>query len=303
MNLYRQCLRKSRGRSHWSTVKPCQRMLSKLLLAYPIRRSLLQHLSAYDVAKLDAALGGVLEDNERDEYLNPGRDLFWYHSEIVDLMGKQLSILLFGRDVPLLEQRLHDPEAYHKTYGRKRRLQIYLVGACPLYNTTRETLMQMLKLSVAKDPNKLRIWMDRYELRRLRQEHNGHELQDTKNFLLAFAAPRDLPFQLDEGGWYLVPAVPDPFIDLRVYVPSFRDRLYEVVDLPHRDLFRVAVGSSHARVLLAILETLRLCAGKGCLSGLHLLTSSGIAPRSIRPTGSSVLLNLGPYFSSVEILY
>jgi hypothetical protein len=45
--------------------------LFDLLIPYETRRELLRNLSAYDVAKLDAVLGGFLDPKERDVYLNP----------------------------------------------------------------------------------------------------------------------------------------------------------------------------------------------------------------------------------------
>jgi hypothetical protein len=50
--------------------------LLAILIPYEIRKSLLQYLSAYDVAKLEECLGYFLDPRERAMYLDPMRDLF-----------------------------------------------------------------------------------------------------------------------------------------------------------------------------------------------------------------------------------
>jgi hypothetical protein len=47
-----------------------------ILILYKIRKSLLQYLSAYNVAKLDKCLGHFLDPGERAMYLDLMRDLF-----------------------------------------------------------------------------------------------------------------------------------------------------------------------------------------------------------------------------------
>lgn len=60
--------------------------LLDLFIPYETRKALLQYLSAYDVARLDLSLNHILDDYERELYLDPARDLIWNLGEAKSLM-------------------------------------------------------------------------------------------------------------------------------------------------------------------------------------------------------------------------
>lgn len=56
--------------------------LFDLFVPYPVRKQMLQSLSAYDIAKVGMVLGRFLDSGERELYLNPIRDLIWDLAEV-----------------------------------------------------------------------------------------------------------------------------------------------------------------------------------------------------------------------------
>ena len=51
--------------------------LKNVLIAYEARKAVFSCLSAFDIAKLDLALGHILDESERTKYFNPVRDIIW----------------------------------------------------------------------------------------------------------------------------------------------------------------------------------------------------------------------------------
>ncbi|KAF1999277.1 hypothetical protein P154DRAFT_232822 [Amniculicola lignicola CBS 123094] len=108
-----------------------RRSLMDVLIPYDTRKEVLSWLSAFDIAKLDLVLEHILDQTERQVYLNPMRDIIWNKSLMNALVLEGMKLILCGDDVRLLHQRLHDTKSYLQVHGHKRRLQIYLVGLCP----------------------------------------------------------------------------------------------------------------------------------------------------------------------------
>ena len=71
-----------------------------MLVPYDSRRKILSSLSAFDIAKLDLALGRVLDKTESCTYLNPVRDIIWNTSEMSNLIKEGMKLIICGNDVP-----------------------------------------------------------------------------------------------------------------------------------------------------------------------------------------------------------
>ncbi|PSN58743.1 hypothetical protein BS50DRAFT_442640, partial [Corynespora cassiicola Philippines] len=206
--------------------------LLEVLTPYETRKTIFDHLSAYDTAKLDMALGGVLDDAERKRYLNPVRDLIYDVPAMDSLLQDGMKLMLFGADVAFLQQRLHNTKDYLKHYGHKRKLQVYLLGSFPIHSSTSPILDKVIEFSINGEPSKSRVFTDKTQLKRMKQRLWMHDWGVDKTFLMAFGAPASLFKGETKGFWYKVPGVPDGQTDLRVYVPCYQDRIWGRVRVP-----------------------------------------------------------------------
>ena len=93
--------------------------LLRILTQYPIRKPVLDYLSAYDVAKLNAYLGDFLTATDKTTWLNPMRDLFWDVAVIERLLQEGLELVLLGNDLSVLGQRLRRAVSRTITADRK----------------------------------------------------------------------------------------------------------------------------------------------------------------------------------------
>ncbi|KAF2182664.1 hypothetical protein K469DRAFT_495723, partial [Zopfia rhizophila CBS 207.26] len=207
-----------------------------ILVPYEPRKTLMQYLSAFDVAKLDLSLNHVLDDSERQAYLNPIRDLIWNTSEMDALIKEGMKLILLGNDVPSLQKRLNNTRKYLKRYGHERRLQIYLVGVFPIQGKTEESFERMLRFSFDGEPSKSRIIMDKRQLYTVRRTISDNNQGLRKHFLMAFSVPA----HHHNGFWYKVPNIPDTTIDLRVYIPCFYDRMCGEIRVPPLEIPRIS---------------------------------------------------------------
>lgn len=125
--------------SSYAAHTTAERRLCRLLSCYPIRKQIVQGLSAYDVAKLLHVLGDKLSvlgdklsdfgEEERAAYLNPLRDIF-ANDEMLDLkdkVGKGFEITLIGRDLRWWVERLQDVQGYGETSDYDRVLKVWFV--------------------------------------------------------------------------------------------------------------------------------------------------------------------------------
>jgi hypothetical protein len=210
-----------------------------LLCLPPIRRRVLDSVSAFDAAKLDNLQLCVLTTTEKKRYLKPLRDLVWDVPAVESLSREGMKLTLLGDSAYALEQRLHATERYLNSHGHGR-LAIYLLGTFPTSAPTVTTLDPLINFSTTGNSSPVRSYGDKYQLKRIRA------LTDTnaeRVFVMSFSAPMRATASPIKGSWYKVDDVPDHTVDLWVYVPSFRDRLREEVRLTPLDMLRIVRAS------------------------------------------------------------
>jgi hypothetical protein len=209
--------------------------LFDLFIPYEIRQRLLQSLSAYDVAKLNAVLGGFLDRREREVYLSPIRDLIWDTTELRTLEAFGMRLLLIGNDTSALQERVRRPIEYIRNHGHARKLQIYLVGHFPVMCKTTGIRDRLIKFTLSKPPKEGSLFLDTLQAQRIKHMVTDDGLSSDAQFIMSFgASTRANEFQ---GFWLGIPDIPDPTIDLRVYVPSCKDRVLGEVQLSCRETF------------------------------------------------------------------
>jgi hypothetical protein len=192
-----------------------------VLTRYEARKVLLQYLSAFDAAKLDS-LYSFLSDREKELYLNPVRDLIWNLSEMESLQGEGLRLILLGADALALQKRIRNPGKVHNS----RRLQIYLIGTFPFQNKNTNTIDRMLEFNIDGRLSRSSVLRDQVELERIER----YDPDSIRPFLMGFAVAAFC--KTARGSWHRVRDVPDRTVDLRVYVPSFQDRVLDEIRIP-----------------------------------------------------------------------
>jgi hypothetical protein len=230
--------------------------LLAILIPYEIRKSLLQYLSAYDVAKLDECLGHFLDPRERAMYLDPMRDLFWDVADIQTLLRAGMEFILLGNDTSALVQRLHDTKKYLRRYS-KRKLHVFLVGFFPFQGQDSHTLERLMAFSLNRAPSNIRLFTDKYHLKRMRA---SHDLNAIRKFIIAFGAPTMSPKGSNTGFWHKVPNIPDATVELRVYVPSYDDRVNEEVTVSRREVLQLHRCVSR-NLVYEIANLFKVCVG------------------------------------------
>jgi hypothetical protein len=169
-----------------------------LLALCPIRRRILNYISAFDAAKLDSLQLCVLTRPERRIYLKPLRDLVWNVPEVETLSEEGMKLTLLGDSAYALEQRLHATQRYLDSHGNDR-LQIYILGTFPIFTPTTSTLDRLVGFSTTGVSNFMRFFGDKYQLRRICATTNaGAE----RTFLMSFSAPMRLSAKNGKGLWY-----------------------------------------------------------------------------------------------------
>jgi hypothetical protein len=212
-----------------------------LLALWPIRRRILNYISAFDAAKLDSMQLCVLTRPERRIYLKPLRDLVWNVPELERLSQEGMKLTLLGDSAYALEQRLHATQRYLDSHGNGR-LQVYILGTFPIFTPSTSTLDRLLGFSTTGVSNLLRSFGDKYQLRRICATTNADA---ERTFLMSFSAP--MRVSAKTGKWYRVDDVPDQTVELWVYVPSFSDRLREEVRFTPLDILRISRAKSMFR--------------------------------------------------------
>jgi hypothetical protein len=261
--------------------------LFNIFVPYPVRQQILQSLSAYDVAKIDIVLGGFLDPEERKHYLNPIRDLVWDVDEVRALEAYGLRLLLIGNDTSALQQRLQDPQHYIRTYGHSRKLQIHLVGSCPVVARTTEIQDRLVNASLFGAPSAYSVFEDTIQIGRMKDNVINDGLSADTIFMLSFGASTQATKR--QGIWRHVPIVPDLTVDLRLYVPSFDDRQSGEIKFPYRESLRLSGCVLRKSWLLSYLaDVLCMCLDLHTLS-VACLTSSGV--QAVRPCGRFWLQN------------
>lgn len=192
--------------------------LMDLLIPYECRKGVLQHLSAWDVAKLDLCLDSVLDERERRIYLNPVRDLFQDITELGIMIKAGMKLVLIGNDVVHLQLRQACPARYARREGPNERLQIFLLGMFPAQVSNPRLVEKMMQFCVGKHADQSRVDYDKASLAEVRTRHPNHM------FLMSFGIPV-IGGRLEHRGFWYSAETPDKTIDLKVYVPCIQDRL------------------------------------------------------------------------------
>ncbi|XP_014553197.1 hypothetical protein COCVIDRAFT_40756 [Bipolaris victoriae FI3] len=197
--------------------------LRYLLFLSPIRRRILDSVSAFDVAKLVNLKLCILTAKEKEKYVKPIRDLVWDVPAVERLSQEGMKLMLLGDGAYALEQRLHATERYLNSH-RNGRLAIYLLGTFLVFTPTATTLDLLVEFSTTGHSNLVRFHCDKYQLGRVRAVS---DIDAKGDFLMSFRS------------WYKVDDVLDRTVDLWVYVPSLRDRLCKEVRLTPLDVLRM----------------------------------------------------------------
>ncbi|KAF1964750.1 hypothetical protein BU23DRAFT_425538, partial [Bimuria novae-zelandiae CBS 107.79] len=201
---------------------------------YDARKRILQHLSAWEIAKLNVCLGHVLDDRELTAYIRPFRDLFFDEKEMEYLVAEGMKLVLLGNDVPLLRKRLQDPVSYLKRGRTEKTLQIYLLGVFPVQLRNKHMLHRMLAFGIHERPDLARFDYDKVAFKAIQKRGPKEKL-----FMISFGVPFTGGRIEDRGFWHRVEA-PDVFVDLKVYVPCFRDRALGEVMVQPSELSRLS---------------------------------------------------------------
>ncbi|KAF2007868.1 hypothetical protein P154DRAFT_10817 [Amniculicola lignicola CBS 123094] len=272
-----------------------RRSLMDVLIPYDTRKEVLSWLSAFDIAKLDLVLEYILDQTERQVYLNPVRDIIWNKSLMNALVLEGMKLILCGNDVPLLHQRLHDTKSYLQAHGHKRRLQIYLVGLCPFPEDMALANDRILSFSVGKDRCDDRIWNDRRELERMLQVFSVYSLSSSAGFLMSFGTPIQKLIRPSASTWYPEPDLPDRMIDLKIYVPSYSARLHGEVSLP-RSVIPGLFGFAYRKTCLLRLFTMytRIVTNKVQLPHISYLTPTGLRDPRKESEEGTMRFHFGP---------
>lgn len=261
----------------------------------------MQLLSAFDCAKLDNALGGVLDASEKNTYIDYVRDLFWHDSSIQYLRRRGLQLLLLGKDVPVLKERLQHPG--HITFS-KRRLHVYMVGLFPLHGQLTPLAHKALRTSIEPTPSMLRVRHDEYILEDMLTKSEDAFWEVERYFILSFAVPMALDRRDSRGVWHRVSRSPDELLELHTYVPSFQNRWNDVVTLPLSAVTCMVRGTGTRRVFTPAVAAVKTYLG--CLRARDLGYSWAFWRRTndeaLLPVGS-ILLEFTPFSIYMEILF
>jgi hypothetical protein len=255
--------------------------LFDLFVPYPVRKQMLQSLSAYDIAKVGMVLGRFLDSGERELYLNPIRDLIWDLAEVRALEACGVRLILIGNDILALQQRLQHPQHYIRKYSHSRKLHIYLFGHCPVMTRTNETQDRLINTSLFGAPSAHSIFEDTMQIKRMRAKVTFNDLSADTIFMMSFGASTQANER--QGFWRRVPNVPDLTVDLRLYVPSFDDRQWEEIRFLCREILRLSeCVLRKAWLLFCLADVLCLCLNIHALS-VACLTRSGV--QAVGPYG------------------
>jgi hypothetical protein len=233
-----------------------------LFILYDARKRILQHLSAWEIAKLDVCLGHVLDDHELTAYIRASRDLFFNVKEMDCLVAEGMKLVLLGNDVRLLHTRLQDPVSYLKRSRTEKKLQIYLLGVFPVQIRDKHLLHRMLTFCIHENPDLARFDYDKAAFEAIRRRGPKDKL-----FMMSFSAPFKGGRIEDRGFWHRV-ETPDAFVDLRVYVPCFRDRAVGEVMVQPLELSRLSGHAARLQYLWTIWTFLAVYVHKFTLDGV-----------------------------------
>ncbi|KAF2726739.1 hypothetical protein EJ04DRAFT_557818 [Polyplosphaeria fusca] len=93
----------------------------------PFRRTLLQLLSPYDIAKFLVAIRCDISKRERETYMNILDELLEDTRDFELMKELSWTVLIFGSDLNILQGRLSDPLTYLAEYQAERVFNIFVV--------------------------------------------------------------------------------------------------------------------------------------------------------------------------------
>jgi hypothetical protein len=227
---------------------------------------------------------------ERRTYLRPARDLIWNITEMEELYREGMTLTLLGAHVRALEKRLHQTHNYYKKHG-DRKLVIYLVGTFPIRPRTTATLDRLIGFTTTGTPNRMRS-SDKHQLQRIEKEFRGTGMA----FLMTLGAP----ISASKGLWYPVLDVPDATIDLRIYVPTFADRIYEQIKITFSNMIHMSgvTGVAGSALETARKRTTSLCWLINTCTGSYRLVEGFLTSFQVQVVERSALgqlLEIGDY--------
>ena len=97
----------------------------------------------------------------------------------------------------------------------------------------------MLKFIITGVSSKCREFRDKIQLRRTKTQMRNHSLRTSAAFIMSFGVST----QIETDGcacWHTIDNIPDRTLDIRVYIPSWYNRLREQIRLPWRISMRLS---------------------------------------------------------------
>jgi len=94
----------------------------------PVRNTVMQMLSASDLALFMATIRLTMTDSEKKRYLHVLRDIPEYESWVSNALRNEHMVLLVGADALMLKQRIEEPIEFWSVYGGKETITLWLVG-------------------------------------------------------------------------------------------------------------------------------------------------------------------------------
>jgi hypothetical protein len=130
----------------------------------------------------------------------------------------------------------------------------------------------LINFTLSKPPKEGSLFLDTLQARGIKHMVTNDGLSSDAQFIMSFAAStRANEFQ---GFWLDIPDVPDPTIDLRVYVPSCKDRCLGEVQLSCRETFHLSrCMLRNGRILSFISDILYMYVGGNSLNSAYLCSS------------------------------
>ncbi|KAF2680620.1 hypothetical protein K458DRAFT_311100 [Lentithecium fluviatile CBS 122367] len=104
----------------------------------PFKRTLLQYLRPFDIAKLLEALGCSLGTWERNNHMDLLDDIFHDSKEISLIRNLGMTVRIFGADLGILESRLKNPRPYLQEYGETHPLHVFVLVTDTISNDTEQ---------------------------------------------------------------------------------------------------------------------------------------------------------------------
>jgi hypothetical protein len=97
----------------------------------------------------------------------------------------------------------------------------------------------MIKFTITGASSKCRTFRDKMQLRKIKSQITTYSLRTDAAFIMSFGISTQIGTD-NHACWHRIDNIPDRTVDLRVYIPSLRNRLREEVRLPWRISMRLS---------------------------------------------------------------